>query len=65
MMADDESYLYVNEGGFTPGMYERVRDRRKGSRPAAKRSAWSWLTGSDRGRDPEREGTPEQPAAEW
>lgn len=24
-MAEDDSYLYLNEGGFTPGMYRPVR----------------------------------------
>lgn len=55
MKSDEESYLYVNEGGFTPGMYLNARRIRRPAPAPAKRPPWRLFAGADVGakREPE------------
>jgi hypothetical protein len=58
-MADEEAYLYLNEGGFTPGMYESHKASSTPGRAATKRSSWWWIPGFDRGEKRDRQADPD------
>jgi hypothetical protein len=48
-MSDDDSYLYLNEGGFTPGMYRATGKPQPAAPVHTKWSPWRLIPGVELG----------------
>lgn len=48
-MSEEDSYLYVNEGGFTPGMYRPARKAQPPMPTPVKWSPWHLIPGVEIG----------------
>jgi hypothetical protein len=62
-MPEDDSYLYLNEGGFTPGMYRPARKPRPAPPMEHKWSPLRFIPGVEIGG--KKKSTPPLPPEEW